>query len=57
MEHQQVKLIGIITSKDYRLTRDSLDKKVEDMMTPIAKLTYAKVGVTLSEANDINMGE
>ena len=47
------KLLGIITNKDYRLTRDSLDKKVEDIMTPIEKLTYAKVGVTLSEANDI----
>ena len=47
------KLVGIITNKDYRLSRDSLDKKVEDMMTPISKLAYAKVGLTLSEANDI----
>ena len=47
------KLLGIITSKDYRLTRDNLDKKVEDIMTPISKLTYAKVGLTLSEANDL----
>ena len=47
------KLLGIITSKDYRLTRDSLDKKVEDIMTPISKLVYATVGLTLSEANDI----
>ena len=47
------KLLGIITSKDYRLSRDSLDKKVEDIMTPISKLVYAKVGLTLSEANDI----
>ena len=47
------KLLGIITSKDYRLTRDSLDKKVEDIMTPISKLVYTTVGLTLSEANDI----
>ena len=47
------KLLGIITSKDYRLSRDSLDKKVEDIMTPVDKLVYAKVGLTLSEANDI----
>ena len=47
------KLLGIITSKDYRLSRDSLDKKVEDIMTPVEKLVYAKVGLTLSEANDI----
>ena len=47
------KLLGIITSKDYRLTRDSLDKKVEDIMTPMEKLVYAEVGLSLSEANDI----
>lgn len=46
------KLLGLITSKDYRLSRDGLDKKVEDIMTPISKLVYAKVGLTLSEAND-----
>ena len=47
------KFLGIITSKDYRLTRDSLDKKVKDIMTPISKIIYATVGLTLSEANDI----
>ena len=47
------KLLGIITSKDYRLSRDSLDKKVEDIMTPIEKLVYAEVGLTLTEANDM----
>ena len=47
------KFLGIITSKDYRITRDSLDKKVEDIMTPVEKLIYAKVGLTISEANDI----
>ena len=47
------KLLGIITSKDYRLSRDSLDKKVEEIMTPVDKLVYAKVGLTLSQANDI----
>ena len=30
-----------------------LDKKAEEIMTPISKLTYAKVGLTLSEANDM----
>ena len=29
------KFLGIITSKDYRVSRDSLDKKVEDIMTPV----------------------
>ena len=42
------KLLGIITSKDYRLSRDSLEKKVQDIMTPIDKLVYAKVGLTFT---------
>lgn len=45
--------LGIVTGRDYRLSKDSLDKKVGDFMTPFAKLTTARVGVTLSEANDI----
>ena len=35
------KFLGIITSKDYRLSRDSLDKKVEDIMTPAEKIVSA----------------
>ena len=47
------KLLGIVTSRDYRVTRMSLDTKVEEFMTPLDKLIYAKKGVTLKEANDI----
>ena len=47
------KLLGIITSRDYRLSRMSLDTKVTDFMTPFDKLIYGKDGITLSEANDI----
>ena len=47
------KLVGIVTSRDYRLTRMSLDTKVEEFMTPLEKLITAKTGVTLTEANDI----
>lgn len=47
------KLMGIVTSRDYRISRDSLDKKVNDFMTPFAKLTVGKEGINLSEANDI----
>lgn len=46
------KLLGLITSKDYRVSRHSLDTKVKDLMTPIDKLIYAEEGITLSEAND-----
>ena len=44
---------GLVTSKDYRLSRDSHDKLVRDFMTPIEKLVNANYGVTLSEANEI----
>ncbi|MBQ9272213.1 MAG: IMP dehydrogenase [Mogibacterium sp.] len=47
------KLLGIVTSRDYRLSRMSLDTKVSDIMTPFDKLIYGKDGITLSEANDI----
>ncbi|MGI6316968.1 MAG: IMP dehydrogenase [Christensenellales bacterium] len=46
-------LRGLVTSRDYRISRDSRDKKVESFMTPFEKLICAKAGVTLSEANDI----
>lgn len=47
------KLLGIVTSRDYRISRMSLDTKVSEFMTPFDKLIYAKKGTTLSEANDI----
>jgi len=47
------KLLGIVTSRDYRLSRMGLDTKVSDIMTPFDKLIYGKDGITLSEANDI----
>ncbi len=47
------KLLGVVTSRDYRVSRMSLDTKVSEFMTPFEKLVYAKEGVSLSEANDI----
>ncbi|KOP67432.1 inosine-5-monophosphate dehydrogenase [Bacillus sp. FJAT-18019] len=46
-------LLGIITSRDYRVSRDSLNKKVQDFMTPFSSLIYGQIGITLSEANDL----
>lgn len=46
------KLLGLVTTRDYRISRDSLDKKVKDFMTPFSKLIVGKEGITLSEAND-----
>ncbi len=47
------KLVGIVTGRDYRVSRMSQDIKVTDFMTPLSKLIVAKEGTTLSEANDI----
>ena len=47
------KLLGIITSRDYRISRIRGDEKVKDFMTPIEQIIYAEEGITLSEANDI----
>ena len=47
------KLVGIVTSRDYRISRMNLTDKVDSFMTPLEKLVTAKVGVSLKEANDI----
>ena len=47
------KLLGIVTSRDYRVSRMSPDTPVKEFMTPLDRLIYAEEGVTLSEANDI----
>ena len=47
------KLLGIVTSRDYRVSRLSRDTKVSEFMTPLSELITAKEGITLSEANDI----
>ena len=47
------KLLGIVTGRDYRISRMSPDEKVRNFMTPIEKIISAPKGVTLSECNDI----
>lgn len=47
------KLIGIVTSRDYRVSRMDRSTKVSEFMTPIENMIYAKEGTTLKEANDI----
>ena len=41
------KLLGIVTSRDYRVSRMSGDEKISTFMTPLDKLVYAKEGVSL----------
>ena len=47
------KLLGIVSSRDYRVTRMTGDEKVSTFMTPFEKLIYAREGTTLAQANDI----
>ena len=47
------KFCGIITDKDYRLSRISLEDKVEDYMIPVEECVYGHKGISLSTANDI----
>ncbi|MBR2336946.1 MAG: IMP dehydrogenase [Clostridia bacterium] len=47
------KLVGIVTSRDYRVSRMSPDTLVEDFMTPFENLITAPEGTSLKEANDI----
>ena len=47
------KLLGIVTSRDYRVSRMNLEDKVADFMTPLGKLITAPAKTSLKEANDI----
>ena len=47
------KLLGIVTSRDYRVSRMSPDTKVKEFMTPFSKLVYGNESTTLKTANDI----
>ena len=47
------RLVGIVTSRDYRVSRMDPATKVATFMTPVDKLICAREGVSLAEANDI----
>lgn len=47
------KLLGIVTSRDYRVSRTALDKKISEFMTPFTSLIYGEEGISLKEANDM----
>ncbi len=47
------KLLGIVTSRDYRVSRMDPSEKVATFMTPFAKLVTAPAETSLKEANDI----
>ena len=47
------KLLGIVASRDYRLSRMSTDLKVTEFMTPLDKLVTAPATTSLHDCNDI----
>ena len=47
------KLLGIVSSRDYRVSRMKLSTRVSEFMTPLEKLVTAPEGTSLKEANDI----
>ena len=47
------KLLGIVTGRDYRVSRMDPAEKVANFMTPLEKLITAPAETTLKEANDI----
>ncbi|MBQ8795659.1 MAG: IMP dehydrogenase [Clostridia bacterium] len=47
------KLVGIVTSRDYRVSRMEPTLRVSEFMTPLDKLIVAPETTTLKEANDI----
>jgi len=47
------KLLGIVTSRDYRVSRMNTDTKVSEFMTPFDKLIYVDRSTSLKEANNI----
>jgi len=47
------KLLGIVASRDYRVSRLAPTTKVSEFMTPFDKLIYGDEGISLKEANDL----
>ena len=45
------KLLGIVTSRDFRTDKDPLCRKVQEFMTPFSNLIVGEVGISLTEAN------
>ena len=47
------RLLGIVTSRDYRISTTPEDALVKDFMTPFSKLKVGRLGISLKEANNI----
>ena len=47
------KFLGLVTDKDYRISRVDLESKVSDYMVPVENIICAKKGISLHDANDL----
>ena len=47
------KFLGLVTDKDYRLSRDNKEAPISNFMTSKDRAVWAKEGISLPEANDI----
>ena len=47
------RFVGLVTDKDYRVTRMAPETVISTFMVPLEKLIYAEEGVTISQCNDI----
>lgn len=45
--------VGLVTSRDYRISKTPLDTKVSEFMTRFEDIVYGKEGINLSEANEL----
>ncbi|WP_337476402.1 IMP dehydrogenase [Acidaminococcus timonensis] len=46
-------LEGIVTSRDYRISRMNMEDQVKDFMTPVSEMVVGTSDITLKQANDI----
>ena len=49
----QGRFVGMVTDKDYRITRMTPQTQVAEFMVPLERLVYAEEGATLSQCNDL----
>ena len=45
--------LGLVTDKDYRISRDNMEAPIDEFMTPKENIIYGEEGISLAEANDL----
>ena len=47
------KFLGLVTDKDYRISRITMEDPVKNYMVPKEKIVFARKGISLHDANDL----